>query len=103
LDVHSTAHHSDTESQTFRVTHPFHPLFGCTIPLVEVRQNWSDTLIFFRGALERLMSIPAAWTTFCEADPFITLTEGRSAFRCEDLLALRRYLDTLGKEAGDAQ
>jgi len=85
------------------VTHPFHPLFGSTIPLVDVRQNWGDTLIFFRGALGRLMSIPAAWTTLCEADPSIVLTEGRSFFRCEDLLALRRYLDVLGKEAGDAQ
>jgi hypothetical protein len=49
------------------------------------------------------MSIPAAWTTFCEVDPFITLTEGRAAFRYEDLLALRRFLDALGKEADDAQ
>ena len=101
--MRSTARHRDSEPQTFRVTHPFHPLFGRTIPLVEVRRNWSETLIFFRGASEYLLSIPAAWTTFCEADPFIALTEGRSAFRCEDLLALRRYLDMLGKEAGDAQ
>jgi len=49
------------------------------------------------------MSIPAAWTTFCEGGPFIELTEGRSAFRCEDLLALCRYLDTLGKEADDVR
>jgi hypothetical protein len=49
------------------------------------------------------LSIPAAWTTLCDADPFIALTQGRSAFRCEDLLALRRYLDTLGKEANDAR
>ena len=103
LAERSTARHQDTESRTFRVTHPFHPLFGRTIPLVEVRRNWSETTIFFRGASRSLMSIPAAWTTLCEADPFITLTEGRSAFRCEDLLALRRYLDTLGKEAGDAR
>jgi len=85
------------------VTHPFHPLFGRTIPLVEVRRNWSETIIFYRGASPSLMSIPAAWTTLCETDAFIALTEGRSAFRCEDLLALRRYLDTLGKEGDDAQ
>ena len=71
------------------------------IPLVEVRRNWSETRAFYRGASERLLSIPAAWTTFSEPDPFISLTEGRSAFRCEDLLALRRYLDSLGAEAGD--
>ncbi len=85
------------------MTHPFHPLFGSTIPLVEVRRNWNETIIFFRGASPSLMSIPAAWTTLCEADPFIALTEGRSAFRCEDLLTLRRYLDTLEKEAGHAR
>lgn len=99
--MQSTACHRDFESRTFRVTHPFHPLFGRTIPLVEVRRNWSETTIFFRGTSRSLMSIPAAWTTFCEPDPFIVLTEGRSAFRCEDLLALRRYLDTLGKETDD--
>jgi len=78
-------------------------LFGRTIALVEVRRNWSETTIFFRGASPFLTSIPAAWTTFCEPDPFVVLTDGRSAFRCEDLLALRRHLDTLGKEADDAR
>jgi len=85
------------------VTHPFHPFFGRTIPLVEVRRTWSETSVFYRGASPYLLSIPAAWTTLCDADPFIALTQGRSAFRCEDLLALRRYLDTLGKEANDAR
>ena len=79
LDVRSIARHRDSEPQTFRVTHPFHPLFGRTILLVEVRRNWIETLIFYRGASQYLMSIPAALTTFCEADPFITLKEGRSA------------------------
>ena len=102
LAKRSIAPHRDRESQTFCVTHPFHPLFGRTIPLVEMRRNWNETLIFFRGVSKRLMTIPAAWTTFCEADPFLALTEGRSAFRCEDLLALRRYLDVLGKDADDA-
>lgn len=101
LEVQSTAPHSNSESQTFCVTHPFHPLFGRTIPLVEVRRNWSETRVFYRGASGRFVSIPAAWTTLSEPDPFISLADGRSAFRCEDLLALRRYLDSMGEEAGD--
>ena len=83
------------------MTHPFHPLFGRTIPLVEVRRNWSETRVFYRGSSKRLLSIPAAWTTLSEPDAFISLTAGRSAFRCEDLLALRRYLDSMGEEADD--
>ena len=84
------------------MTHPFHPLYGRTIPLVEVRRNWSEMQVFYKGPSERLVSIPATWTTFSEPDPFISLTDGRSAFRCEDLLALRRYLDSLGEEVVDA-
>ena len=85
------------------MTHPFHPLHGQTIPLVEVRRNWSEVRVFYHGSSDRLLSIPAAWTTLSEPDPFIALTDGRAAFRCEDLLALRRYLDALGEEAVDAE
>ena len=69
--------------------------------MVEVRRNWSEMRVFYRGSSERLVSIPAAWTTLSEPDPFVALTDGRSAFRCEDLLALRRYLDLLWGEADD--
>ena len=101
LEVHSTAPFSNPESQTFRVTHPFPPLFGRTLPFVEVRRNWSETRVFYRGSSERLVSIPAAWTTLSEPDPFVSLTDGRCVFRCEDLLVLRRYLDSLMEEASD--
>jgi hypothetical protein len=83
------------------VTHPFHPLFGSTIPYAEVRRNWSEVRVFYRGDSERLLSIPAAWTTLSEPDPFLALTDGRSTFRCTDLLELRRYLDSLGEETAD--
>ena len=102
LEVQSTAPHGDCEPRTFRVTHPFHPLCGRTIPLVEVLRNWSETRVYYHGSSARLLSIPAAWTTLSEPDPFVVLTDGRSAFRCEDLLALRRYLDSLREEADDA-
>ena len=69
---------------------------------MEVRRNWSEVRVFYRGSTGRLLSIPAAWTTLSEPDPFISLTDGRSGFRCEDLLGLRRYLDSMGEEAGDA-
>ena len=85
------------------MTHPFHPLYGSTIPLVELRRNWSETRIFYRGSAERLVSIPAVWTSLSDPDPFVALTHGRSAFRCDDLLVLRRYLDSVGAEAGDAE
>jgi hypothetical protein len=35
-----------------------------------------------------LRSIPAAWTTAVDADPFVTVAAGRCLFRYEDLLKL---------------
>ena len=83
------------------MTHPFHPLFGHTIAFSEVRRNWSEVRVFYRGDSKRLLSIPAAWTMLSEPDPFVVLTDGRCVFRCADLLELRRYLDSLGEETGD--
>jgi hypothetical protein len=33
--------------QTFRVTHPFHPLSGRTFQLIECRQTWGEYRVFF--------------------------------------------------------
>ena len=79
------------------MTHPFHPLRGQSIPLVEVRRNWSEIRVFYTGPSGRLASIPAAWTSLSEPDIFLLLSEGRSAFRCEELLALGRFLDSLAE------
>jgi Family of unknown function (DUF5372) len=35
------------EAQTFRVTHPFHPLRGRTFQLVDCRQTWGEERVYF--------------------------------------------------------
>jgi hypothetical protein len=51
-----TAPDCDGATQTFRVTHPFHPLLGRELRLVTFRQNWGEKRAYFyddsgRGAI----------------------------------------------------
>ena len=99
--MQSNAPHRGFEAQTFCVTHSFHPLAGKSFPVVEVRRNWSEECVYFRNGPRRLASIPLVWTSLSAPDPFIELSNGRALFRCEDLLALVRYLDSQGEEGDD--
>ena len=83
------------------MTHCFHPLCGNELVLAEVRRNWREQRVFYRGDSGRFLSIPVAWTSLCAPDPFLLLSDSRSFFRCDDLLALRRYLDSSGAVSDD--
>jgi hypothetical protein len=76
-----------------RVTHPFHPLFGRQLELVERKHNWAEDRVFFVGADGQLHSVPAGWTDVDPPDPFVVIAAGRSPFRAADLLALAALLD----------
>ena len=66
--------------QRFRVTHPFHPLFGQEFALVTYRQNWGEERVYFHDEEGRLVAIPARWTSVFPVDPFVALSGGRSRF-----------------------
>ena len=34
----------------FRVVHPFHPDCGKQLPIVTIRQNWGEELLYYRDA-----------------------------------------------------
>jgi len=68
---------------------------------VEVRYNWSEERVYFRNGPGRLASIPLVWTSLSAPDPFVELSDGRALFRCEDLLALVRFLDSQGEDGDD--
>jgi len=70
------------------VTHPFHPWVGRQFVFVAVRATWSERRVFFVDEDGTQRSLPAAWTSAAEPDPFVALARGRSALRVEDLLAL---------------
>jgi hypothetical protein len=89
----STAHLRTGEAETFRVVHPFHPLYRKSYRLVTYKHTWGDERVYYLDEEENLRSIPARWTDVVGADSFIMVAAGRSAFRLEDLLALRRLVD----------
>lgn len=77
--------------QTFRVTHPFHPWKGREFALLGYRKNWGEDRVFFDNA-GTLISLPAGWTDVLSPDPLVTLSQGRSPFRADDLLELAKLL-----------
>ena len=42
--------------------------------------------------------MPISWTDAADADPFVTLSAGRSAFRISDLLELAEMLAVAGEK-----
>ena len=79
-------------SARVRVTHPFHPLFGQEIDVVERRHNWGEDRVFYRDRQGHLASVPARWTSVEAEDPFVVMAAGRSRFRVVDLIDLAALL-----------
>ena len=74
--------------KTFRVTHPFHPLFGKKYELVTIRHNWGEDRVYYYDEQNQLKSLLLSWTSAQSPDPFVVISAGRSPFRIEDLLKL---------------
>ena len=83
----------------FRIVHPFHPGHGQQFPIVTIRQNWGEELLYYRNRQGRLISIAARWTDRVAPDPIVTISAGRLPFRLEDLLELTRLVAALRQEA----
>ena len=59
-----------------------------------------DERVMFRDELDYLRHMPARWTDFAEPDPFLAISDGHSAFRVVDLLALADLLSALEAAGG---
>lgn len=81
--------------ETFRVTHPYHPLFGREYPLVTYCHGWGNHRVYFHDEAGRFRKVPACWTDVVADDPFVVVAAGRSAFRVADLLKLADLLEAL--------
>jgi len=90
----TTAKAAET-SETFRVTHPYHPLFGREYKVVTYRHGWGSHRVYFHDDAGRLRKIPAGWTDVVAEDPFVVVSAGRSAFRVADLLMLADLIEAL--------
>jgi hypothetical protein len=85
----------DGACQTFRITHPFHPLLGREFTLLTYRHNWGEHRVYFHDDEGRLVALPAAWTSVLPPDPYVAIAAGCAAFRVPDLLELARLLASL--------
>ena len=79
----------------FRVTHPFHPLFGREFELIDFHKTWGEDRVFFRDTEGQLQSIVTTCTDVAGDDPFVEIAAGRSFFRYEDLVRLADLLKGL--------
>ena len=86
----SNAPDADRERRRFRVSHPFHPLFGQEFELVHCRQCWGEDRVFYLDEEEELRSLPARWTSAVAAEALVVLSAGRSLYRVADLLDLAK-------------
>ena len=84
----STALVSLDRTQTFLVTHVFHPLYGRELRLIDQYLAWGEDRVCFRDDGGELRYLPTAWTSIAPPDSFVRTSAGRSHFRVEDLLRL---------------
>jgi hypothetical protein len=91
----STTANAAGTGETFRVTHPYHPLFGREYKLVTYCHGWGSHRVYFHDDAGRLRKIPACWTNIVAEDPFVVVAGGRSAFRVADLLMLADLIEVL--------
>jgi hypothetical protein len=94
----SNAPHDDIDTRSFRVVHPYHPLFQQEFELVTCRQNWGEDRVWFHDRNGLLRSIPTNWTDAGGIDPFVVVAAGRSLFRITDLLELALRIQALRPE-----
>jgi len=85
-------------ARAFRVTHPFHPLFGRELPLLERGAPWGHDLVSFVDDAGKVRKFPTAWTDLVGPDPWLVVSAGRSAFRLDDLLLV---VELVGRLAND--
>jgi Family of unknown function (DUF5372) len=68
--------------------------------LISRWENWGGDRVLFEDDEGRVRSLPTAWTSVAGADPYVTLSAGRSFFRIEDLRALVSLLEKCATAAG---
>jgi hypothetical protein len=84
----------------FRITHPFHPLRGAEYELVTRKLTWGEDRVFYYAPNGKLKSLLTNMTDVVSTDAFDRISAGRSAFRMDDLLELRR-LFAKRKQSGE--
>ena len=76
------------------MTHQFNPLYGKEYKMIERKKIWGEDRIQYINENNEMCLIPTSWTDVAEPDLFITVSEGRSSFRFDDLQELSKILKT---------
>jgi hypothetical protein len=74
----STTANRNNLPQTYRVTHPFHPLYQQEFELVDRRHNWGEDRVYFHDDQGDLKSILTRYTSIRAVDPFVSMAQGRA-------------------------
>jgi hypothetical protein len=88
-----TAPYVNHLKRRFTITHPFHPLYQSQFEMLSYRKSWGRQFIDFQYDDGRTAAIPLAWTDADRADPFLTISQGRSVFRVVELLRLVEMIE----------
>ena len=89
-----------TTAGRFRITHPFHPLRGTEYELVIRKLTWGEDRVFYYDPAGALKSFLTNVTDLLPEDAFERVSAGRSSFRVDDLLELRRRMDDRRRRDG---
>ena len=69
--------------------------------MIERKKTWGEDRVLYVDESAEMRLIPTSWTDVLEEDPFTIVSNGRSAFRFDDLKELSRLMKSI-KEAGQS-
>ena len=61
------------------------------------KQLWGEDRVTLQYPDGSIQSVPVGWTDLLPADPYLSVGQGRSRFRVEDLLALVELVGLRGR------
>lgn len=91
----SIAPNATDDKQTFRITHPFHPLSGREYILITHKLNWGEDRVSFKDENGDYHCIPANWTDINPPDPYERSENNKSFFRINDLIEIEKLVRKL--------
>ncbi len=93
--THQTTLNDHGDNKVFRVTHPFHPLFGQELIVLYRRHIDGEDFLFFQNVETHNNGISIHWTNLKPSNPYMVISDGRSLFRPQELLELVQLLQDL--------
>jgi hypothetical protein len=80
------------------VIHPFHPLRGQALLVLQQGLGHNRDMLILQADDGRVMRIPASWTDLRAPDEYVELSADRPRFRVPDLTELVKLISALVAE-----